>query len=290
MINEILKIPEGANPKATTTHNSTMELIKQLSDLQAGQKDADQALKIQRYDENYLDVIQFPATRARLESGRTRFYARSGYAVVLTGDGTNFHSQHGDRNLFVYADEVNGIDVNGADEITTYGGDDVIICRMGNDSVYSGNGDDLIRGGIGNEHFNGGNGDDVIYGNIGHDVIDGGEGLDKITFTADGHDVIRTGSVADVVNWLQPQQETSQGITIIQDMGASDVLRFHGELTGTMHIERETDDLVIYEDKKALVRLEGLAEQAKHWGLFESSVFSLHEGNNEVIELAYAGF
>ena len=268
-----------------------MELIKQLSDLKTSQKNADNAFKRQRYDENYLDTIQSPAGRAHLESGPMRIYATAGMIIQLRGDGTHFESQYRDRSVTVYADEVNiGEDVNGADKIITHGGNDYINCRMGNDSVHSGGGDDLIRGGIGNEHLHGGNGDDIIYSNIGHDVINGGEGLDEIIFTADGHDVINTGSGADVVNWLKPQQEISQGITNIKDMGTSDILRFHGEITGAMHIVKESDDLVIYEDNKALVRLEGLAEQYQHWGLFESSAPSLQGRNNEVIELAYAGF
>ena len=266
-----------------------MKLIKQLSDLQTYQKDSDQSLKSQRFDEGFLE-FQDPSTRTLLESGRSPLYARYGHRVELEGDGTKFESQHGDINLFVHADAAGGEDVNGADKITTYGGDDIIYCRMGNDSVDSGNGDDRIQGGLGNEHFYGGNGDDVIHGNIGHDEIDGGEGLDRITFTGDGNDVIRTGSGADVVNWLKPQQENSQGITIIKDMGTSDVLRFHGELRSTMNIKRESSDLIIYENKKALVRLEGLGEQYEDWGLFESSTHSLQGRNNEVIELAYAGF
>lgn len=63
---------------------------------------------------------------------------------------------------------------DGAEEITSFSGSDLLVGGGGNDIVHGNGGDDFILGNEGNDRLFGGSGNDTIDGGDGNDFIDGG--------------------------------------------------------------------------------------------------------------------
>lgn len=150
--------------------------------------------------------------------------AGAGNDTVFGGDGADTISGGtGDDSLFgqVGADSVSGDAGNdsleggagadtlegGADNDTLSGGDDndSLDGGTGDDSLLGGAGDDTLQGGAGNDQMEGGFGDDtfLLTDGFGNDTIDGeadletnGDSLDASGVTAEGVNIVYTGSEA----------------------------------------------------------------------------------------------
>ena len=93
-----------------------------------------------------------------------------------------------------------------ADDISTLGGDDIIVSLFGDDRILGGNGEDGVVAGDGNDFVSGGGDNDLIFGDdpfdvdpnisTGNDTLFGGEGTDTIGGGA-GNDLIDGGSGED---------------------------------------------------------------------------------------------
>jgi hypothetical protein len=111
----------------------------------------------------------------------------------------------------------------GADHITTAGGNDTINAGPGDDFVYAGPGHDRVHGEDGADTLVGGGGNDTIVGAVGNDSLIGGGGHDRL-FTGSGTDYASGGAGNDVINATH-QDTIAQGpggarVTTIQDPGA----------------------------------------------------------------------
>ncbi|WP_226661415.1 calcium-binding protein [Microbulbifer aggregans] len=103
-------------------------------------------------------------------------------------------------------DEIWGYDTTG-DDLSGFGGNDLIRGQVGADSLDGGKGNDRLYGGEGNDELIGGEGADSLYGDsgndiltggVGNDYLNGGEGSDVYEIAGgDGHDTIGEVSAAE---------------------------------------------------------------------------------------------
>uniref|UniRef100_UPI002570CEB4 calcium-binding protein n=1 Tax=Methylobacillus flagellatus TaxID=405 RepID=UPI002570CEB4 len=127
--------------------------------------------------------------------------SRAGTYSVFGGDGTLFTTQIaslvrgtedgdmlGNTNLSATIPQiVYGFD--GADTLTTGGG---------NDFLFGGDNNDTITGGAGNDLLSGGNGDDSLFGGEGNDTLTGGVGTNSLNGEA-GDDTILHDTGTDIL-------------------------------------------------------------------------------------------
>ena len=163
--------------------------------------------------------------------GSDKIFTNSESTVTVSGDAGNDFISHNGTGLGTLAGGDGADRIKGGlntDTITGNDGGDFLWGRGGADSISGGNGDDIIDGGTGGDMMWGGAGDDVlldrgnsdatqqnyVYGGDGNDTINlrlseanntvyGDHANDGQTLTdgsADGNDVIQTGSGADTIN------------------------------------------------------------------------------------------
>ncbi len=84
-------------------------------------------------------------------------------------------------------------------EITSFGGNDVLSGMAGNDTLYSGVGNDTLNGGDGNDLADGQAGNDTLNGDAGNDILSGGAGDDSTNGGADD-DTLSGGAGRDTLD------------------------------------------------------------------------------------------
>ncbi|MBV8686913.1 MAG: hypothetical protein JOZ90_06955 [Alphaproteobacteria bacterium] len=96
-------------------------------------------------------------------------------------------------------------ETDGAFDIRSGAGDDLLVTGIrndvvsggaGNDQIYALNGDDRVSGGAGDDTLYGGGGNDVLTGGAGADTMNGGYGLDVFAYDGPGDS---TGAAHDVI-------------------------------------------------------------------------------------------
>lgn len=85
---------------------------------------------------------------------------------------------------------------DGADEIQTGPGDDVVYAGAGNDKIHTGKGDDIVFAERGSDRVVAGKGADTVFGDQGKDVLGGGPGNDVVSGSA-GTDQVNGGNGQD---------------------------------------------------------------------------------------------
>lgn len=89
-----------------------------------------------------------------------------------------FFGFDGDDKVYGYDFDDTVYGGNGADDMRTGSGNDLIFGEDGDDTVFDGNGHDIVYLGYGDDWVNGGSGDDLFFGEGGNDNLDGGYGAD----------------------------------------------------------------------------------------------------------------
>ncbi|MEM8699076.1 MAG: calcium-binding protein [Pseudomonadota bacterium] len=120
--------------------------------------------------------------------------------------------------------------LEGNDQLTGSGFDDVLNGFTGDDEIFGGNGDDQISGNIGRDDLNGGSGNDDLFGSTGDDKMSGGSGNDALfggtenddmsggtgnddLFGGIGDDTLNGGAGADLI-------DGGNGIDIVSYVGS----------------------------------------------------------------------
>jgi Ca2+-binding RTX toxin-like protein len=148
---------------------------------------------------------------------------------ALSGDSGNDVLNGGDG-----ADFLSG--GSGVDQVSGGAGGDVLFGDDGDDWLIGGDGADGLHGGLDHDRMDGGAGNDSLMGNSGNDVLNGDEGDDAL-FGSLGNDVLRGGAGSDSLSGGSGADRfvfdaLGQGIDVISDFGAGDVLAIGNLLSG----------------------------------------------------------
>ena len=124
----------------------------------------------------------------------------------------------------------------GADQVSGGAGDDMLFGNDGDDWLIGGDGADGLHGGLDNDRMDGGAGNDSLMGNSGNDVLNGDAGDDAL-FGSLGNDVLRGGAGSDSLSGGAGADRfvfdaLGQGVDVISDFGAGDVLAIGNLLSG----------------------------------------------------------
>ena len=96
----------------------------------------------------------------------------------------------GDLIALNFVDGDGDIVTNGAEDIFSFGGNDIVDAAGGNDRVWGGTGDDTLYGGAGKDRLYGEDDDDELHGGGGSDRLYGGDGNDEL-YGDGGADIIQ---------------------------------------------------------------------------------------------------
>jgi len=183
--------------------------------------------------------------------------AEATYVIAVTFDNSGDDVMTGDAgdNVLDGGDGDDMLDGGDGDDVLEGGaGHDLLIGGNGVDLLHAGSGDDFAFGDNGNDHLIGGDGDDQLYGGADHDVLDGGSG-DDLLQAGTGNDALSGGDGSDTLyggmgfdtlaggagnDTLSGGSEADRfvfasvddGVDIITDFGAGDVLAIGGMLVG----------------------------------------------------------
>lgn len=165
--------------------------------------------------------------------GNNSVYGFAGADVIVGGSGRDSLYGGADSD-WLYggagADSINGD--SGIDILFGEAGDDTIFGGSDTDYLFGGESNDLLSGdsGIdylfgdaGNDTLNGGSETDALYGGAGADSLNGGEGDDFLQGDA-GNDILTGGNGNDLFYF----NGWNEGVDVITDMGAGDVLILAG--------------------------------------------------------------
>ena len=133
------------------------------------------------------------------------FIAGNSSVLVSLLDGVAYRSDGTDTFTgFEDVSTAGGNDIiigdNGANRLFGHNGGDSILGMAGDDSIYGGAGNDMAAGNDGDDLLSGASGDDTLNGGEGDDTINGGDGEDRIT-SGNGSDIVTGGTGEDVFVW-----------------------------------------------------------------------------------------
>jgi Ca2+-binding RTX toxin-like protein len=168
--------------------------------------------------QNHFTALEYQVTRFEFSDGTAWNTAQlfAAYPVIGSEGNDTLPFTNGAENVSSGA---------GDDVVNTYGGNDVVDLGTGNDTVNAGTGNDTAYGRAGNDTLNGEAGDDALYGDAGNDTLSGSDGADVLD-GGTGNDTLTGGTGSDVVVVRAGDGQDTIATTFDATAGRVDTLRF----------------------------------------------------------------